>query len=288
MRITHVLYAISLGLLTLTSAACVYNPPRHASVSYGVSTGYYEPWGYYYYPDVQVYFNYSSGYYYYPSGSIWVRTRFLPSYLHLNPRGRVQLHIESDKPYMFYRQHRQKYRSHPQYKPSPQFDRQEREHNHNRYQRQQRYQKKHRVAPPSVHTRPTPQSRQKHEVIQQHQQRIPFDAPQRHQPIPLTPKQGRGRAHPPEQKKGRTIERAVIFPGRQPQAPHGSAADTKPSRQGKPGTGHRQKSGPPVKKHKAKQKHSKQQKQGEDQSEQQGSENKRQKKERREEEQQRY
>ena len=98
------LFAI-LGLLSLIATGCVYNPPHRTSVSYSVSSGHVEPWGYYYYPDSQVYFHYSSGFYYYPSGSVWVRTRFLPKHFHLNSRGRVRLHIESDKPYLFHRHH---------------------------------------------------------------------------------------------------------------------------------------------------------------------------------------
>ena len=222
------LFAI-LCLLSLIATGCVVHPPHHGSVSYRVSSGYDEPWGYYYYPDSQVYFHYSSGFYYYPSGSVWVRTRFLPRHFHLNSRGRVRLHIENKRPYVLHHQHREKYRPNPKRVIKREYDRKEREHNRDRYERRHRSVEEQRFAP-KVHcpdpkgrvhkmkpegvlcAKPTPKPRHEREKRKAKQPPIRFDSPPQHRPIPMAPEETRDKAktrqrhEEPRRKKEKTSQ----------------------------------------------------------------------------------
>lgn len=140
MQYTKTLKALAMGVLITMSASCVYDPhyygpPAHPRPSY------YYPWGYYYYPSVQVYFHYSTGFYYYPSNGIWIKTRVLPPRFRLDPRDRVHLRIENDKPYLHHQQQVEKYRPPKDHKPVPERDRLEREVLRKWYQEQEQYKK---------------------------------------------------------------------------------------------------------------------------------------------------
>ena len=133
------LKAAAVGLLSLSAVACygpAYGPAPHQPV------GYYQPWGYYYYPSVRVYFQYSTGYYFYPSGGSWVRSRILPPYIRLDPRDRVTLHIESERPYLKSPEIIRKYPPRQDYRPTPERDRKERNNLQKWYQEQQQYKRK--------------------------------------------------------------------------------------------------------------------------------------------------
>ncbi len=209
---TPALKLAALGLLTLTMSACVSNPPRYqASVTYSsVPGGYYEPWGYYYYPDVQVYFHVSTGDYFYLSGRRWLRTRVLPTYIHLDSHDRVKLRIENERPYLHHRQHVERYRPRPHYRPTPQQDRREREENRRWYQEQQQFKSQRRYAPPAVQHRPSPVPRRDSREFAPQPR---FEAPLL-QPSPsrqVRPPQERRQESPPQRQEPRRIERGTIF-----------------------------------------------------------------------------
>jgi len=178
---------IVLGLLSLIFIGCVYNPPHHSSVTYRSHSGHAEPWGYYYYPDTQVYFHFSTGFYYYPTGSTWVRTRFLPRHIHLNPDIRVQLHIKSNKPYAYHRQHHEKYRGRSRHAPAPKVHRQEREYHRGHKERQHRSIEELRFSPKLKQ--------------EKHQPPIRFDSPPQHKPIPFVPKHEQEKARQKKSKQ---------------------------------------------------------------------------------------
>lgn len=117
-----------LGIMfALALVACADAPP------YGPHA-HYHPHDYYYYPSVGIYFRYSTGYYYYPSGTVWIRTRHLPSKYRLDQHDRISIRIDSDKPYEKHHQHRERYRPNPRYRPDPYRDEKERYYNQKRYQ----------------------------------------------------------------------------------------------------------------------------------------------------------
>lgn len=174
------------GLLSMLSVACVYDPVYYGPYPPSVRPHYYESWGYFFYPDVQVYFHYSTGFYFYFDHGVWIRSRILPPRYRLNPRGRVYLHIESPRPYLYYPQHRDQYRPRSNYRSTPEFDRQER---HYLQERHSQYEGQQHKAAPQLHTRPTPAPDRQHEETHKPQPPIRFDSPQQHQPIPLVPKQ---------------------------------------------------------------------------------------------------
>ena len=121
-----------LGIILMVSlAACAYPPPHphHA---------HYHAHDYYYYPSVRVYFRYSTGYYYYPSGTVWIKTRKLPPRYRLDHHDRIVIRIEDKKPYARHKQHREKYRPHPDYRPDPYRDEKERHYNKKRYEEYRR------------------------------------------------------------------------------------------------------------------------------------------------------
>ncbi|MFO7603595.1 MAG: hypothetical protein R6X06_07250 [Gammaproteobacteria bacterium] len=164
---------------------------------------------------MQVYFHYSTGYYYYPYGGQWRRTRVLPAHVHLNPRERVHLHIEHDRPYIDHHRHVQKYRPHPQQRLAPQSGRQEREHHRDRYQQQQDDHSQRRLAPAPREFDRGDRSERRREQDQQreparrpHQDKDPgpirFDAAPQHKPRPLVSGQA---TPPPQERRGRDAER---------------------------------------------------------------------------------
>lgn len=121
-------YIRVIGALGLTMmSSCFYDPYYYGASPYHHPHGTYYPYDYYYYPSVQVYFQYSTGFYFYISDGIWTRSRVLPPHFLLNSRDRVPLWIKSDKPYQQNLQHVEKYRPRPDIKQTPGKDRYERE-----------------------------------------------------------------------------------------------------------------------------------------------------------------
>ena len=84
-------------------AGCTYDGdyPTRRRISYPAPD-----YGYYYYPDVNVYFHIITGFYYYHHGSVWHRSRRLPRHFHLNRHHRRRLYIREPRPYDRNREHR--------------------------------------------------------------------------------------------------------------------------------------------------------------------------------------
>lgn len=100
--------ALLIAALLLTACAA---GPYHTSATVG-GTGYYDSRydDFYFYPNVGVYFSIRSGDYYYRPHGHWTRVRTLPSHIHLQPRHRVKLRLDRDRPYRHYDDHRSRYR----------------------------------------------------------------------------------------------------------------------------------------------------------------------------------
>ncbi len=130
----------ALGLM-MTTSSCIYDPYYYGPPSYHVSGTFY-PYGYYYYPSVQVYFQYSTGLYFYISNGQWINSRILPPRFRLNPSDRVFLRLKSNTPYQLNSQHIEKYRPRPNIKPTPRTDRNERASHLKWYKEQQVIKKK--------------------------------------------------------------------------------------------------------------------------------------------------
>lgn len=96
-------------------------PPRPVRPAW-----YYD---YYYYPHTEVYFRVYTGYYYYLVGGTWRRSRVLPPQYVLDPRFRVLLRIQDDRPYVHRAEHMRRYPPPPQYRADRNRDREERQHN---------------------------------------------------------------------------------------------------------------------------------------------------------------
>lgn len=67
---------------------------------------------YYYYPASGVYFNVGTGSYFYLNGGTWQVAMTLPSTLILDSNNYVSLELETDKPYLYYEEHKVKFRGH--------------------------------------------------------------------------------------------------------------------------------------------------------------------------------
>jgi hypothetical protein len=65
---------------------------------------------YYYYPASGVYMNVSTGGYFYLSGGTWQVAMTLPSTVRLDTSNYVSLELETDRPYLYYDEHRVKYK----------------------------------------------------------------------------------------------------------------------------------------------------------------------------------
>jgi hypothetical protein len=123
----HYLSWLLASILILSLSACAEAPP------YG-PYAHYDPYDYYYYPSTGIYFRYSTGYYYYPSGTVWIKTRKLPSRYRLDHHDRVVIRIDNDRPYEMHHQHQERYHPHPDYRPDPYNDEKERHYNQKRYE----------------------------------------------------------------------------------------------------------------------------------------------------------
>lgn len=125
--------------LTMMLSSCIYDPYYYDGPPYHSHESYY-PYGYYYYPSVRVYFQYSTGLYFYHSDGLWRRSRVLPPHIRLHARDRVPLRIQSGKPYKQHRKHVEKYRPRPDLKPTRDHDRHERK-SHRKWYKEQQYNK---------------------------------------------------------------------------------------------------------------------------------------------------
>ncbi|MGD8568274.1 MAG: hypothetical protein PVJ39_09315 [Gammaproteobacteria bacterium] len=111
---------------------CAYDPVFYGPPAYdSYSVPYYD---YYYYPSASVYFQFSSGYYYYRDHNHWVRTRVLPKRILIDPRARVRIRVDSDKPYIKYPEHRRLYKPKPRHRIDREQSTREREANRHWYQ----------------------------------------------------------------------------------------------------------------------------------------------------------
>ena len=122
--------------LTMMMSSCFYDPYYYGAPPYYAGGAYY-PYDYYYYPNVGVYFNYSTGFYFYINDGIWIRNRILPARFKLNVHNRVIIRSKNTKPYLQNKTHIDKYRPRPSIKSTPSTDRYERESLRKTYKEQQ-------------------------------------------------------------------------------------------------------------------------------------------------------
>ena len=67
---------------------------------------------YYYYPASGVYLNVATGSYFYLNGGTWQVAMALPSTVILDSNNYVSLELDTDRPYLYYEEHRGKYKGH--------------------------------------------------------------------------------------------------------------------------------------------------------------------------------
>jgi hypothetical protein len=65
---------------------------------------------YYYYPAAGVYFNVSTRTYFYPNGGTWQVSATLPPAVVIDAGDYVSLQLETEKPYLYYAEHKTKYK----------------------------------------------------------------------------------------------------------------------------------------------------------------------------------
>lgn len=108
------LILIPLLMVSACTTSTYYDHPRHSTSIY--SDDYVD---YYYYPDVEVYFHILTGYYFYHDHGHWIRTKRLPTHIHLHHHRRHHLKYRGDKPYLDHDKHRH---DHPSYsRPSDRY-----------------------------------------------------------------------------------------------------------------------------------------------------------------------
>lgn len=71
---------------------------------------------YYYYPSSGVYMNVATGSYFYMNGGNWQVGMSLPSALVIDSGDYVAIELDTDRPYLFYDEHRVKYKGHKRFK----------------------------------------------------------------------------------------------------------------------------------------------------------------------------
>jgi len=71
-----------------------------------------EAYRYNYYPSSGVYVNVSTGSYFYMNGGSWQVAMTLPSTVVLDQGNYVSLELETDRPYIYYDEHKVKYKGH--------------------------------------------------------------------------------------------------------------------------------------------------------------------------------
>ena len=97
-------------VLSMLSSGCVTTVGAYGS--YGHPRVLYT---YYYYPALHMYFDISSGYYWYRDHHHhhWRRDKHAPPHLAPHDHHRVILRLDTDRPYKYYEQHRDRYRKEP-------------------------------------------------------------------------------------------------------------------------------------------------------------------------------
>lgn len=90
-------------------SGCVTTVPSDARY-YGRADVRYD---YYYYPTADIYLDIASGYYWYHDHDRWARVRHLPPHYRLHDHDRVFLRLDTDRPYRYAVQHRDRYRAQP-------------------------------------------------------------------------------------------------------------------------------------------------------------------------------
>ncbi|MCH6557792.1 MAG: hypothetical protein IH803_06210 [Nitrospirae bacterium] len=98
-------------------SSCVVVKERMPGV--GMKRGGPPPWApahghrakhaYHYYPASGVYFNVSTGMYFYLGGGSWQISATLPSAIVIDSHDFVTLELESDRPYIHYKEHKAKF-----------------------------------------------------------------------------------------------------------------------------------------------------------------------------------
>ena len=140
----HTVFSILVGLsVVLTGCAHdpdYYGPPSHSHYY----PGYYD---YYFYPSAWVYFHFTTGIYYYLDDGVWVSTRVLPPHIHINAKDRVQIKIESEKPYLKFSEHKRLYKPRPSYRVDKERSIKEREANKRWFQEYQQKQDEQKMKP---------------------------------------------------------------------------------------------------------------------------------------------
>ena len=140
MKLIKLLTGSLVFIFVIGLGACVYDPSYRGPPTRTHTPYFYD---YYYYPNVDVYFDLSLGYYYYRSSKHWARVRVLPKHFYLDHRYRKSLHMEHKTPYVKHPEHRKKYHSRDEYRNEKgevrrDRDRKEREYNsrqHKQYQK---------------------------------------------------------------------------------------------------------------------------------------------------------
>lgn len=106
-RMLNVALAIVFGL-SLSACVVQSGPPRAGYVYPGppASVVYFDYW---YYPDVQVYFDTGRGLYFYYSNNRWIETRVLPPYWRARLGAHVRIHSRYNRPYIEHGAHSRNY-----------------------------------------------------------------------------------------------------------------------------------------------------------------------------------
>ena len=109
-RIIRIAFIVSAGL-GLSSCVAYAPPPGrgHVYTPPPASVAYYSYW---YYPDIQVYFDFNRQVYFYFSNNHWVQAHVLPPSLRARLGGYVTIQSRYNQPYIEYHDHRRKYPPH--------------------------------------------------------------------------------------------------------------------------------------------------------------------------------
>ena len=130
-------------VLVVAVHGCVYDPVYYGPPSYSEYHPHY--YDYYYYPSAGVYFQFTTGYYYYRGHDRWVRVRKLPPNVYIDPRDRVQIRIDSEKPYLRHDEHARRFKPDgkiKRYEVDKERSRKEREANREWYQKYEQWPEK--------------------------------------------------------------------------------------------------------------------------------------------------
>lgn len=123
MNLTRTIKWLLFSFFVVTLSAC-YPYPISGGIIIGDNHGRYRDHhpgyglrSYWYYPDVEVYFDIGSSLYFYFYESRWRSAKQLPRHYSKKLGNRVPIKMESDKPYKHHGEHRKKYKKgHGQYK----------------------------------------------------------------------------------------------------------------------------------------------------------------------------